>query len=722
MTIGCGIFLDWARRSGGGGGGDIQPFSQTDALLSSYAAVISLVQNKAGIFFTTVEPNAAFQTEDGRAFANGDGDTVAALFDPQNFSGYSVDFAQQLLVDYAPAPGDWGNESGLTPTVDGDALDLVGDTVTPSPSIEATLSGSAIGHQLILMSFTNNAGSSVTVTLNATTSGTEELISFAVGAGQTVEKQVKGYFLSTAALEIVLSDASADVTMNSMKINSYNAYYAVAPTIGQAPTRRVDANGYPYLEAGIGDSLIYNNNFERPNSTIITVTRSGVDVQTGVTYTTGDKEILVDGLIAYGVFYNGLSEGEMDTFTAWSDQIWPGGGGTPPDDLVALTDFIGSAGGMFYHPAAAGGAFAEIISPTTPSSVDGPVGTLADLSGNALPAVAYDNAQRPTLRDDGNIYIEHDAVDDAMYAPVFDMGVTGTFYFATENGVYVRQGMTVSGFEEFRLPRQKLLGAGFVPRYLSGIESFQIASLYKQYPLSIPFFATVRGSTSVALIAATSSAVDYTVRWGDGTTETFTSGATASHTYASPYYGEVVVSGGTITSLSLVIGAWDLNTSQCPLTPISTFSVTGTNEMVGDWNDLPNSIQELTVTGNNGISGQMENAPTSLTTLAVSGFNTMDGDLGDLPGGVIYIALTGLNGVTMSTTTPWRTATMAYVRIHGTLSQTDVDNLLIALANVVSWVGAKTIDLNGGTNASRSSASDAAVSTLTGAGVTVLTA
>ena len=52
---------------------------------------------------------------------------------------------------------------------------------------------------------------------------------------------------------------------------------------------------------------------------------------------------------------------------------------------------------------------------TTPSVVDGPVGTARDKSGNARHLVAPSDAARPTLRSDGTLYwLEFDGTDDSL--------------------------------------------------------------------------------------------------------------------------------------------------------------------------------------------------------------------------------------------------------------------------------------------------------------------
>ena len=57
----------------------------------------------------------------------------------------------------------------------------------------------------------------------------------------------------------------------------------------------------------------------------------------------------------------------------------------------------------------------------------------------------------------------------------------------------------------------------------------------------------------------------------------------------------------------------------------------------------------------------------------------------------------------------------------GGLISAEVDQLLIDASSVATWTGDKIINLTGAGNQARTSASDAAVATLTGKGVTVST-
>lgn len=71
--------------------------------------------------------------------------------------------------------------------------------------------------------------------------------------------------------------------------------------------------------------------------------------------------------------------------------------------------------GSYWDISNLGSLFTEISSESTAASVDGPVGTVRDLSGNGLHLRAGTNAKRPTLRQSGSTYyLEFDGTDDSM--------------------------------------------------------------------------------------------------------------------------------------------------------------------------------------------------------------------------------------------------------------------------------------------------------------------
>ena len=105
-----------------------------------------------------------------------------------------------------------------------------------------------------------------------------------------------------------------------------------------------------------------------------------------------------------------------------------------------------------------------------------------------------------------------------------------------------------------------------------------------------------------------------------------------------------------------------------------------------------------------------------------TGSNTTSGLISALPAGLTYYYNTGSNTVADYTAgRTWANNQQYFLSlptVGNGLSSTEVDNLLIDLANVVTWTGNKVINI-AGNNAARTSASDAAKATLLGKGVTV---
>ncbi|ADZ69105.1 Soluble lytic murein transglycosylase and regulatory protein [Polymorphum gilvum SL003B-26A1] len=157
---------------------------------------------------------------------------------------------------------------------------------------------------------------------------------------------------------------------------------------------------------------------------------------------------------------------------------------------------------------------------------------------------------------------------------------------------------------------------------------------------------------------------------------------------------------------------------------LTYLNVQGPNtSLSGNVAALPSSLTYLNVTGSNTLSGDVAALPAGLTHLRLFGSTTLGGDLADLPAGVNFMTVMGANTLTMSGTI-WAAATsMRQVRINGTVPKPSsfTDNLLIALSSVGTWTNERLIDLQEPGVGARTAASDAAVATLTGLGVTVET-
>jgi len=134
--------------------------------------------------------------------------------------------------------------------------------------------------------------------------------------------------------------------------------------------------------------------------------------------------------------------------------------------------------------------------------------------------------------------------------------------------------------------------------------------------------------------------------------------------------------------------------------------------------DLPSGLTLLSCWGgNNAVSGALADLPSGLTLLSCGGGNNaVSGALADLPSGLTLLSCWGGNNAVSgpATTLP---SPLSYLVVDD-LTTGVVDDALCAMA---ANVGAskprseRIINLSGGTAQPRSSASDACVTTLTGA-------
>jgi hypothetical protein len=157
-------------------------------------------------------------------------------------------------------------------------------------------------------------------------------------------------------------------------------------------------------------------------------------------------------------------------------------------------------------------------------------------------------------------------------------------------------------------------------------------------------------------------------------------------------------------------------------TGLISFGLYGNNTASGDIANLPAGLKSMGWKGNNTGTGDIANLPAGLTTLVWAGNNTGHGNIANLPKGITYLIWGGNNSATFSGTRTWaQNMRLIYLRpIAGVFTSAMTDALLISLAGQSLWTNEKTIDLRGNCGA-RTSASDNAVATLQGYGVTVLT-
>lgn len=255
-----------------------------------------------------------------------------------------------------------------------------------------------------------------------------------------------------------------------------------------------------------------------------------------------------------------------------------------------------------------------------------------------------------------------------------------------------------------------------------------------------------------ATIRTTSEDDEVTIYFGDGTSETYsgTDDQNVSHDYGAvgTYSVSFFSSGSDVLTYFKMTYENDISFDLADVPSGLTYLyITGYNTVYGSIGDLPSDIETLVITGDNiisgelsglpsgivtvwidginEISGEIEDLPSTVAALIVNGSNSITGDIGDIPSCCEIIEIGGFNTVGTYTDSAWSPESMYYITLipgaPGGLDEDEVDQLLIDIdSTVTSWAGSKAITLIGN-NAARTSASDAAVTSLEGKGVTVTT-
>jgi len=169
------------------------------------------------------------------------------------------------------------------------------------------------------------------------------------------------------------------------------------------------------------------------------------------------------------------------------------------------------------------------------------------------------------------------------------------------------------------------------------------------------------------------------------------------------------------------------------LTYMYLWNITGVGTISGTCAQLPRTLTSLTSSGHTllRLYGDVADLPTGLTTFSYHGYNAatyiLSGNLASIPSGITYWKLIQFGAqIRINDYTSGRSWSNSVNYIYHQpsssygLDSTEVDNLLIDLANA-TWAGStKTLNV-AGYNAARTEASDAARTTLVGKGVTVTT-
>lgn len=223
-------------------------------------------------------------------------------------------------------------------------------------------------------------------------------------------------------------------------------------------------------------------------------------------------------------------------------------------------------------------------------------------------------------------------------------------------------------------------------------------------PIQFKLFAV---NNSVFSLYQISSATTFSVNWGDGSVVNYPAGLnTLSHTYSTPYTGEIIttVYANAFTSLNIGQNAPNNGTIEIRVSEIAKLRNLGT-----------------LIATRNKFTGLIQNFPSKMVVIDIDE-NTLSGNLGLIPPNVKEFSVGASTTISDYTSPRVWSVNMKEVTTVPTsagLSSTEIDNLLIDLS-ITSWQPSGKISLKG-TNAARTSASDSAVNTLVSKGVTVST-
>jgi hypothetical protein len=410
-----------------------------------------------------------------------------------------------------------------------------------------------------------------------------------------------------------------------------------------------------------------------------------------------------------------------------------------PSDLTAMTVATDGTGG-------------------NPAQGDA-IGRMLDQSGNNHHAIAPSAASRATLGAGG--LVEYDHVDDAYIVDLPEI-TSGHAWIVTGSEISIWPIHTAGG--DYRLMRADARGWGIIDRELTALEIADLEAFYIATAIVYAFVGALRGGTSAYLDLDAVGGT--TVNWGDGTTEAIASGVATTHTYSSDYAGLVrVEASNQITSFDARSASWDFMLQDFPGTATAVYFVGNAMTISGDLGGISQATtvfisgsamtisgdlggisqatyvyfvgNAMTISGDLGgisqatfahfignamtISGDLGGISQATYVLMIGNAMTISGDLGGISQAT-YVYFVG-NAMTVSSNgAPRTTASMQQIRIEANLSSGAVDNILTHAAGVATWTNNQLVDLDGGGNAARTSASDTAVATLEGNGVTVQTA
>lgn len=220
------------------------------------------------------------------------------------------------------------------------------------------------------------------------------------------------------------------------------------------------------------------------------------------------------------------------------------------------------------------------------------------------------------------------------------------------------------------------------------------------------------------------------VDWGDGSptaVRPLSTGSSRSHTYASSFTGKIKLfaSANTLAVTGMYIFA-DSNVTIKPEELFRTLESVnfyeGAGNIDGLMDDMPEFMYSYNVYTENASISDIALFPLDYTTtLKLKNFSALTGDIGGIDAPVLERLSIETSTIGSYTGRDWgryfREIKILPVEGSG-LTTSEVDLLLNDLAEVTTWYSPKTITINGN-NSARSSASDAAITTLQDKGVTI---
>ena len=242
-------------------------------------------------------------------------------------------------------------------------------------------------------------------------------------------------------------------------------------------------------------------------------------------------------------------------------------------------------------------------------------------------------------------------------------------------------------------------------------------------PSSLTYLNVWGSNTLTGDIAALSASLTLLNVRGSNTLSGDVASLSASLTYlnvqgSNTLSGDVSALPASLTFLQ-VWGSTTLSGDVAGLpAPLTSLNVQGSNTLSGDVAGLPAPLTSLSVFGSNTLSGDVAGLPAPLTYLRVFGSNTLSGDVAGLPASLTFLSVGGSNTLSASLGTSAGIPTpVSYVNVDNMVSGS-VDNVLEAMAANVGATkprGERIVRLSGGSAQPRTTASDAAVATLTSA-------